>query len=357
MAERSVPEDDLDQMEDQILQELQETRSQRVSIITFGRTGSGKTALAASLAGQKASKLFKSKEGWDADTSGIHEAIIQVGEAEVSIVDTRGMLDRSKGNHDDTTIQLVGELITNDRHGIIVVCIEMFERLDKSTLKLLTQLHTKYGWIFWQHVVIALTKADRYQEQKWMQTKDFWTSKDAFLKNEFLKNVADRREAMKKCFTDGVEDVQPGCHIGMTTDQFNFLKIPIIPTSQLNDFEMARMQQVGYRYWFDELILECCKREQGAGIVQIHEKRLSNLPADLLVKYTIDEKFSSKFRRTTNKAIEKIAFALKSKLYWRCYCKYLAVDPRFELSRKPQLAKPEARNRKKSSEMQQSAKV
>ena len=69
----------------------------------------------------------------------------------------------------------------------------------------------------------------------------------------------------------------------MTEDEFDDLKIPIFPTSQLSKQALERMEQVGHGYWFDLLLIQCCRRLLGSGI-QIHRERLSQLPPQLLVQ-------------------------------------------------------------------------
>ena len=63
---------------------------------------------------------------------------------------------------------------------------------------------------------------------------------------------------------------------------FDELEIPLIPTSQLDKYEMDRMKKVGYGYWFDQLLIKCCQSVQGAGLIQVHESRLKKLPTYLV---------------------------------------------------------------------------
>ena len=62
----------------------------------------------------------------------------------------------------------------------------------------------------------------------------------------------------------------------MTEEEFN--KIPILPTSQLsNPSANTKMAAVHYEWWFDALLLECCKKEQGMHLVSVHAQRLDRL--------------------------------------------------------------------------------
>ena len=62
----------------------------------------------------------------------------------------------------------MGHALDKDR-GVIIVCIAMHEKMDDSTIKPLAALQNKFGYEIWTHVIIALTKADRFEAEKWLE--------------------------------------------------------------------------------------------------------------------------------------------------------------------------------------------
>ena len=128
----------------------------------------------------------------------------------------------------------------------------MHQRVNESTLEILVQLDKKFGLDIWKHVVIASTKADRYEENKWLESKRFGKSSNTFLAEKFAEVIKEQKESLKEFFTALSDQVSPSCYLGMTEEEFDQLMIPIVPSSQLNELEMNRMKQVGYGYWFDQ---------------------------------------------------------------------------------------------------------
>ena len=175
--------------------------------------------------------------------------------------------------------------ITNRATGVIILCMDMYEQLHKSTLEALAQLHKRFGWKFWLHVVIVLTKADCYEEHKWLRSKSESETVKNFLTIKFAEELEKQKTILRKAFTATADQALPRCHIGMTEREFDdVFKIPIIPTSQLNQHALERMEQVGHGYWFDILLIKCCQRlrAQPRGCwLQVHRDRLSQLPPEL----------------------------------------------------------------------------
>ena len=335
---KAIPDNESNNIDEEaieiILDQCEKKTPQSVTIVTFGKTGSGKSTLAKNIAGQSGEKTFNVKEGWEADTmeSVFNEAPIQVGEVAVLVVDTRGMMDPNPGTHDDDTIKYVSEIITNDRNGVLLVCIDMFERFDRSALQMLARLHEEFGFDLWKHVIIALTKADRCRYEDWLKSKSFLESKEMFLRKKFAAEIENRKKKLQEFFTITEKEASPGCYFGMSIEYFESLQLPVIPTSLLCEQELERMKRLGCGYWFDQLIVKCCEREQGCGILQIHQKRLSNIPAELVNPEQREqaEKFSTRLRKTKHRAMTSIALALGIKMIWRSYCKEIITTPRFE---------------------------
>ena len=316
---------------DEELQRIKDeaTRPQTASIVTFGKIGSGKSSLALCIVG-KDKDAFKSKEGFIADETRFDSVDVQVGQVTVNVIDTHGMMDpmMGPGTHNEDAIELVGAIATNESKGVIVVCIKMYERVDESTLMMLATLHKKFGESVWNHVIIALTNADRYEENKWLSQR-FRKSKKEFLVEKFAETVKERQKNIKEYFTADTK-VKKSCKIGMATESFNKLKIPIIPTAQLDEYEMKRMKQVGCEYWFDVLLIKCCQRLQGCGLIQIHEERLSKLPTKI-VRNEISEEVFEMLQRSKSKSAVILGIIKYYMWYKFMYHKKTAATlPRFD---------------------------
>ena len=216
---------------------------------------------------------------------------IAVGNVILNVFDTRGTMDVSPEAHDRDTIEIVGNIFDAEK-GVIIICIKMYERIDESTLATLAMLHKKYGLRIWKHVVIVLTMADRYEENKWLKSKEFKESEESkseFVIKKFRDAVDNRKDLLRTYCTN--EALQPSCCIGMDKKDFDDLKIPVLPTSQLEKHEIDRMKQVDCGYWFDQLLIKCCQRVQGCGLIQVHEKRLMKLPNKLMEQEVSGEMF------------------------------------------------------------------
>ena len=171
-----------------------------------------------------------------------------------------------------------------------------------------------YGRDFWFHVVIALTKADRYEAHKWL-------SKPAVYPLNFEKDLQNYRRVLKKKFTATADQVEPSCHIGMTETEFD--QIPIVPTSELNKISMDRMNQVGWGYWFDVLLIKCSQTILGSRL-QIHRDRLSKLPPEILQQELGEDMHKE--------ILSKRSRLITNYFRWQSYCTSVKTMPRFEMN-------------------------
>ena len=98
---------------------------------------------------------------------------IKVGDVTVNVCDTRGLFDTDGGGHEEITIEHVKQICTNDRNGVLLVCIEMHSRSDATIAETLVHLHKTCGpqAQIWDFAVIVLTKANEYPEADWLQKK------------------------------------------------------------------------------------------------------------------------------------------------------------------------------------------
>ena len=275
-----------------------------VSMIMFGRVASGKTSLGSAIVG-----TYMDKTGWrsSASTRQVH---IQVGQGSVNVFDTPGELTRFT----DIDPKLFDSKI------VVIVCIDMNEQLNAYTLEALALLHKKFGWNIWFRVVIALTKADSYEKNKRFVSKSRFGSNRSVLTDRFAQELIKWKTGFKTFFTD---------EIGMTEEEVDDLQIPIVPTSQLNKYALERMDQVGYGYWFDQLLIQCCQRVQGFRWLQIHRDRLSQLPPELVrqeLGEDMYEEILSKRSRFTD--------LIPNRFRWQSYCTSVKTMPRFEMNMK-----------------------
>lgn len=256
-------------------------------IVIFGKPGSGRTSLASAIAGIDTDNINSTSE-WDSGIKSTTEGVSHFDKGNVNILDTMGSMTKH-------TCDILNDLVKHERLQLIIVCIDMFEKLDWSTLEPLSLLHCQcYG--VWSRTVIALTKADRYEEHKWLSKS---------LKNKFAEELTKRKDTLKRIFTN---QALPCCYIGMTEEYFDRLNIPIIPTSELNKHALDRMEKVGYGYWFDTLLVECCQRADHG--LRLHRDRLSQLPSGLPKRSRFD--------------------FIPNLLRWQLYCTKVITMPRFE---------------------------
>ena len=303
--------------------------SKKLHIFTVGKTGAGKSSLVKDLVGPSAQRKPVPKSGLRPVTLEAEAYDIFVGDVSVLVYDTRGLCDVSGEQHASETLDKIGEICNNDVHGLLLVCIDMHQRMDESTLKTLALIHRKFGKEIWRYAVIALTKADTYPTNEWLGEKSWWVRKRPILEEKFEAELHDAEVYLRSLFISTDADAGSENSIGLTREDFDELAIPFVPTSKLTNNEaMKRMEIVGHESWFDTLLVECVKRERGIALVKIHSQRLSRLPASVVEKRDPTGLFR-KFVREVLKSV--IGDILPSwRLYWSRYCQKEMVLPRFE---------------------------
>ena len=240
-------------------------------------------------------------------------------------------LDASPEAHEKATIEIVGNILDAEK-GVIIICIKMYERIDESTLATLAMLHQKYRLRIWKHVVIALTMADRYEEHKWLKSKGPKESKSKFLSDKFRKEITEREKQLKEYCIASNDNSLRSCYIGMTEAEFVGLRIQVLPTSQLEKHEMERMKQVDCGYWFDQLLIKCCQRVQGCGLIQVHEKRLMKLPNKLMEREVSGEMLD---KVKKNKDVWEKLFCMIIPWYQE-YAYFKSVSTKLRFEEKPE---------------------
>lgn len=311
-------------------------RTGNLAIFTVGKTGSGKTQLVRDVLGPTAPVRPKSSSGMRPGTLETKEYKFKVGDVNVTLYDTRGMWDASAADHESKTAEIVTELTntSNDkRNGLLIVCIEMHERLDYNTTKMLSLIHETCGSNIWRFTVIALTKADKYPAGDWLLEKRWYQRSGPILSSKFLSYLQKARSYVKEIFTE-TENVSSECVIGMSEDEFDRLNIPIVPTSTLNSEEVPdaidKMATVGYEKWLDTFLAHCCARETGLSIISIHSGRCSYLSKFYCLPEDVDKEEYEKILEQIKGQVSYGACFVTWKLYWHIYYKdRYDAKPRF----------------------------
>ena len=360
MAERSLPAESRSTPEEvvQMYAELVSNISEKKSfnIFTFGKTGSGKSTLGKAIIGDgKETATPEEHYGWDACLAKPRRYECKVGNVAVAVIDTLGLFDANADAQDDVdgTVRAMGLVFRKDEKssglgGVIIVCIDMHERLDESSIKPLAALQQKFGSGIWAHVIIALTKADRFEAEKWLEGKPRREGKAAYLKRRFEEEVSKRKKWLKTLFTRCNDTAEESADfaIGLTPEQYDELKIPIIPTSELKKQALTKMDKVGQECWFDELLVECCARENDVGILAIHTQRMAHLPRKVIdrIKSFIPQEFMENALTRAGSVLQWARDARHSKeffkripslfvycVYWKYYIKKITSSPRFQV--------------------------
>ena len=216
---------------------VEATKPQSASIIIIGQ---GSSSLASTIAGQKMDTNIE---------------VLQVNQVRVNIINACDMIKTSdEDRHNDYIAQLVGAtIVANESKGVVIICIKMHGQLDQHTLATLALLHKRFGEKFWKHAIIALTNANDYDEEKWLKSHkaglNFLESlfecllklccqrmtEGNVIKRKFAGEMEKWKNDLREGFTATADQVQPNCHIGMTKEEFYQMKIPVIPTSQLDE--------------------------------------------------------------------------------------------------------------------------
>ena len=307
-----------------------------LTIVAIGKPGCGKSTLIGDILGPDAKEKPKVGSQKDPVTTETTVHKLQVGDVSVVMCDMRGLFDTVGGDHEKVTIGLVREICTNDRSGVILVCMEMHGRTEQTTARTLALLHESCGPEIWQYVVIDLTKANQYPEEDWLAKKGRWEASGTVLKREFEDCLADNQRSIQRLFTGTALKKSVKCQIGMSKEDFESLQIPILPVARLNSKDaIKRMENVGYGSWFTILLYQCTTRESDVGLTSIHKDRLSSLPRKIekLIKEQIDSQLIEVGRKVEcagKKVSGSFYLIVYSKAYWWRNRKKMICSARFE---------------------------
>ena len=303
------------------------------TVVVVGKTGCGKSTLIGDILGPDIKEKPQVGDGKEPVTKGTELYKIKVGDVTVNVCDTRGLADTDGCGHEDRTIEHIKQICTNDRNGVLIVCIEMHGRGDTSTAETLVQLHEKCGPEIWSFAVIALTKANEYPKDNWLQNRGKWESKGSAIRREFNRCLEDNKRHLERLFTS--LDVKKSCRVGMSKEKFDELNIPMIPVSRHQHVDAKKMEKVGYGSWFDHLLVECTTREKGVGLLQIHKKRLSHLPSNIEapIRQCLEPRYlehAKKLAKDYPHIGGRLYLIIFRKLYWSYCRKHIICAPRFE---------------------------
>ena len=329
----TTPEDPVNPAYDDVIRMI-DSGGKSLTLVVVGKPGCGKSTLVGDVLGPGVKEKPKVGEGKEPVTMGTELYKIKVGDVTVNVCDTRGLFDTAEGGHEEKTINDVKEICTNDRNGVLLVCIEMHSRSDSVTAETLAYLHKKCGPQIWDFAVIVLTKANEYPEANWLQKKGKWESRGSVIKREFEKCLIDNKQHVQRLFTDTF-GIKKSCQIGMSKEKFDRLNIPIIPVSRHQQEDAKQMERVGYGSWFDHLLVECTTREKGFGLLKIHKKRLSHLPSDIEapIKRYVEPRHLEHARKLAKDhpyVGGRLYLVIFRKLYWKYCRKHIVCAPRFE---------------------------
>ena len=301
------------------------------NIYTYGVGCSGKSSIVRELLGPKAKEQPKVGSGAKPVTLQKETyTMVPIGDVVVKLSDTPGVFGLNQEKKDEETIRNTEIVWQNDRYGgILLVCIPMHIRMDRSTMQLIVQLNgNEMGKELWNYAIVALTKADEYPEREWLMNSKGRKSRSV-LSEKFEETLESAKEELKGIFTSP--------DVGLNEKEFS--NIPILPTSQYtaNPVAMKKMEQVGYESWFDMLLLQCCKKDNGLGLLNIHKDRLSNLKRDTLVKAGYPANIAGKlvpFIQSHLKGnIGHLTLIVQWKLYFKLvYSKRLVKPERWQLA-------------------------
>ena len=267
--------------------------SKRLHIFIVGKAGAGKTLLTVNLLGPSVQRLKTApRPGWRAVSSeDVYE--ISVGDVSVLIHDMPGYVVWS-GVHFalNKILDKIGQIISNDAHYVLLVCIDMHQRVDESIVETFALIHRRFGKEIWRYAVIALTKADLYPKKEWLEQKRWWERERPILEKKFAVEFDDVKRYWRSFFTSTGAYAGSEYRIGLTEKEFDDLAIPFIPTSILTSKDaMKRMVIVGHESWFDNLLVECAvRRERCIALVKLRSRRfLKAAIGDVLLEVRLHE--------------------------------------------------------------------
>ena len=299
------------------------------NIYTYGMGCSGKSSIVRELLGPKAKAKPKVESGAKPVTLQKETYTIPIGDVVVNVLDTPGMFALNQEEKDKETLRDTAIVWQNDRSGgVLLVCIPMHIRMDRSTMELIVQLNNEIGKEIWHYVIVVLTKADEYPEREWLVNSKGRKSR-LVLSEKFKETLESAKEELKAIFTSP--------DVGL--NEREFLDIPILPTSQYtaNPGAMEKMEQVGYESWFDMLLLQCCKKDNGLGLLNIHKDRLANLKRDTLVNAGYPANIAGKLvpfiQSRLKDDIGYLSLIVQWKIYFKLvYSKRLVKPQHFQLA-------------------------
>ena len=176
MAERPTPE-----ARPLLDHEQLKKRGNSLEIYVVGKPGTGKSSLVSDLLGPSATERPNVATGMRPHTMEVTQYDIPLkGGISVSVYDTPGMYDAEHNRQEMSTIKLIGNVSNNDPSAILLVCMKMHDRLDESALKMIAAIekHKKQERSginpIWRYTVIALTEADCYPREDWLESKKWW---------------------------------------------------------------------------------------------------------------------------------------------------------------------------------------